>query len=138
MRTLVLAVLLGMADAAAGASTDPQLLTVSWELLRSAGYGHATREHAAFLVMDGRGGLQLVPWPSRAASHRATYRGAIPAGTVAIVHTHPDHLPNPSAGDERVSRRLALPVYVLTRSRVTRTDGERTVQVALGDWNPAR
>lgn len=119
-------------------ASDSRAMTQSWELLRSANYGQATRERSAFLVRDRKGRLELVPWVFGAETMRATYRGAIPAGTVAIVHTHPNAAPYPSRGDAELARRLALPVYVLTRHSVTLTHGSRTELVARGDWNPAR
>jgi hypothetical protein len=141
MRTLiVLVTLLGSMNApAADATLDTQTIALSWELLRTAGYGHSAREHSAFLVARANGDLQLVRWAGEATSMSATYRGAIPAGTVAIVHTHPKSLPNPSYGDVALARKLNLPVYVLTRTSITRTSGGKTTElVAVGDWNPAR
>ena len=141
MRTLiVLVTLLGSMNApAADATIDTRAIALSWELLRTAGYGRSAREHSAFLVASANGELQLVRWRGEATSMSATYRGTIPNGTVAIVHTHPKDLPNPSDGDVALARKLNLPVYVLTRTSITRTNGGRTMErVAAGDWNPAR
>ena len=95
---------------AAEAAAHARMMVLSWDLLRGAGYGLSTREHSAFLVTDANGNLQLVKWPWEATPMRATYRGTIPAGTVAIVHTHPNALPNPSHGDRALasSARLAV------------------------------
>jgi proteasome lid subunit RPN8/RPN11 len=120
-----------------GFSGDHQAMTLSWELLKTAQYGQAAREHAAFLVRKDGGELEMVPWPV-GESHRADYRGSLPAGTIAIIHTHPKFVPNPSNVDEALARRLGVPVYVLTRTGVTRTDGSRIELVARGDWNPTR
>src|SRR5688572_21568521 len=140
MRTLLMLVaLLGtMESLGADPATDFRTLELSWDLLRSASYGQSPKEHAAFLVRDDDGELQLVKWPWGAESRRASYNGAIPVRTVAVVHTHPSHLPNPSHGDAALALRLGLPVYVLTRNRITRTHGGRTELVARGDWNPSR
>jgi hypothetical protein len=140
MRTVIMLVaLLGsMEPVVADGATDAQTLAVSWDLLRDAGYGQSTKERSAFLVTGADGELALVKWPYQATSMRASYRGAIPAGTVAIVHTHPNTVPNPSLGDAALARKLNLPVYVLTRSSVTRTDGRRIQLVVAGDWNPSR
>ena len=140
MRTLIMLVaLLGSVEPlAADASREAQTLALSWDLLRGAGYGQSTKEHSAFLVAGEGGELELVKWPYEATSMRASYRGAIPAGTVAIVHTHPNILPNPSLGDAALARKLNLPVYVLTRSSITRTDGREIQLVVAGDWNPSR
>ena len=139
-KQLVLVTMLATTTAASANEliADHRALTQSWELLRAADYGQSTKERAAFLVRDENGGLKLVPWEFGAESMRATYRGSIPEGTVAIVHTHPNALPYPSRGDKELARRLALPVYVLTRHSVSFTDGSKTELVARGDWNPSR
>lgn len=123
---------------ASDAAPDARTIALSWDLLRSAQYGRATREHGAFLVSDANGELRLVKWSGEATSMSATYRGRIPSGTVAIVHTHPNDLPNPSPGDEALARKLKMPVYVLTRRSITRTRGGGRELVAVGDWNPSR
>ena len=136
---LMLVVLLGtMESIVADTRTDPRTKTLSWELLKTANYGQSSKEHAAFLVLDGDGEMQLVQWPWEAESLRASYKGAIPAGTVAIAHTHPNGLPNPSPGDKALALKLALPLYVLTRSSITMTEGGRTELVVRGDWNPSQ
>lgn len=139
-KQLLLVTLLATASVASANElvSDSRAMTQSWELLRSANYGQSSRERAAFLVRNEEGGLELVPWQFGAESMRAAYRGAVPAGTVAIIHTHPNGLPYPSRGDAELARRLALPVYVLTRHSVSFTDGSRTELVARGDWNPSR
>ena len=136
----MLAVLAGTVRIAAAGQvvTEPRVLVLSWELLRTAGYGQSTREHAAFLVRDDAGELQLASWPWGAESMRASFRGEIPVRAVAIVHTHPNARPEPSHGDIALARKLALPIYVVTRTSVTLTDGRRTAVVARGDWNPMR
>lgn len=140
MRTLmVLVALVGsLKIAAEDAAPDARTIALSWDLLRSAQYGRATREHGAFLVSDANGELRLVKWSGEATSMSATHRGRIPSGTVAIVHTHPNDLPNPSPGDAALARKLNLPVYVLTRRSITRTTGRGMEVVAVGDWNPSR
>jgi proteasome lid subunit RPN8/RPN11 len=54
---------------------------------------------------------------------------------VAILHTHPIYLPLPSNRDMRVAREVAIPVYVITRNRIERTDGGTPVVVVAGDWS---
>ncbi len=113
-------------------------MILAWELLESARYGADSREHGAFLVTDESGQLQLSRWPSGAESLRATYRGEIPRRALAIIHTHPNGRPNPSADDVATVQKLGMAVYVVTRTSVTRTDGRQTTRVAYGDWNPHR
>ena len=113
-------------------------MILAWELLESARYGSDSREHGAFIVIDESGQLQLSRWPSGAESLRATYRGEIPRRALALIHTHPNGRPNPSADDMAMARKLGMAVYVITRTSVTRTDGWQTTHVARGDWNPHR
>ena len=87
------------------------------DLLADAGYGRLTTERAAFLIAEADGGLTLAPWELR-GYHRASYRGVVPERTIAIVHTHPAHLPKPSAHDRAEARRLGMPVVVVTPSGV--------------------
>jgi proteasome lid subunit RPN8/RPN11 len=54
---------------------------------------------------------------------------------VAIIHTHPNWLPLPSKLDVLVARQTAVPVYVLTRTRIARTDGGQPAVVVAGDWS---
>jgi hypothetical protein len=140
MRILIvlLALLGSMEVLVADPAPDARTIALSWELFRSARYGHSKIEHSAFLVIDARGELQLVKWRGEATSSSATYRGTIPVGAVAIVHTHPRTLPNPSVGDAAVARKLNLLVYVLTRNSITRTSGGAMELIFAGDWNPSR
>ena len=139
MRTLtVLVALLGSLNGLAGDAPNARTIELSWDLLRGARYGHATQEHSAFLVSDPNGELRMVKWRVRGTRTSATYLGRIPAGTVAILHTHPNELPNPSYGDAAIARKLDMPVYVITRRRITRTSGGTMELIVAGDWNPSR
>jgi Prokaryotic homologs of the JAB domain len=138
MRTAMLLLLL-VANAGRAAELDrDRMMVLAWDLLGSARYGLDSKEHAAFLVVDERGELQLSRWPWQAESMRASYRGEVPRGAVAVVHTHPNELPNPSGGDIALARKLGIGVYVITRTSITVTDGSRTTRIAYGDWNPHR
>lgn len=115
---------------------EDSVLEQAWELLASAQFGRSRREHAAFIVRGTDGTLALDRWPFAAESARATFRGRVPSGTVAIIHTHPNELEYPSVGDRRLAGRLELPVYVVTRTRISKTDGEAIESIWSGDWNP--
>ena len=138
MRNAVLLLLLVVNAGRASAMDQDRVMVLAWDLLESARFGRDSKEHAAFLVADESGQLHLSRWTGAAESMRATYRGRIPGGAVAIIHTHPHDLPNPSPGDIALAEKLGMTVYVITRTRVTRTDGSRTTNVASGDWNPHR
>ena len=86
-------------------------------LLAEGGYGRFDRERAAFLIRERDGSLTLEPW-SDGGHHHASFRGAIPARTIAILHTHPAKYPEPSAHDHAVAKRLGIPVMAITRRGV--------------------
>lgn len=89
-------------------------------------------ETAAFVVRDADGALSLLAWPDRWRPRCQKYRGPIPAGAIAIVHTHPDRLsPAPSHGDCELARRTRLPVVTLSRWAiwVIEPDAEESVRL---------
>ena len=98
------------------------------DLLARGGYGRLPVEYGGFLVRGSDDALTFIPWP-RGGFQRAGFQGVIPAGALAIVHTHPRELPDPSAHDAKEARRLGLPVVVVTPRAVTVAwpDGERGV-----------
>jgi hypothetical protein len=86
-------------------------------------------ESAAFLVLDDNGEFQMVRWPITNRFHEQTWTGAIPVGTVAVVHTHPAHLPYASTHDRDEARRTGIPIVVLTPGVVTVVDGREGKQL---------
>jgi proteasome lid subunit RPN8/RPN11 len=114
---------------------DPVVHGVMADLLRHARFGMSNTEEAAFLIRNSAGATFFLHWRSDGELNQATWTGPIPAGTVAILHTHPNYLPIPSNRDIRVARVTAIPVYVITRNRIERTDGDKAVVVATGDWS---
>lgn len=85
-------------------------------------------EHAAFIVRTECGGFTFVMWPESVDENSVRWSGGYPHGTVAIVHTHPNWLPMPSRIDIRSAASARVPIYVVTSSRITKTDGS-SVQV---------
>ena len=131
--------LCGTATAHAGdIACSERVVDQSWALLARAQYGFSEREHAAFIVREDDQTLSFVDWPYVAQQAKAQYRGRIPRGTVAIVHTHPNERPVPSPDDVALAQRIALPVYVLTRTEISRTADGRVKTLVVGDWNPER
>ena len=108
---VVLAVLL------LGDLTRPQAAVWYESLLAESGYGRLSREHAAFLIREADGTLTLEPW-ARGSRRHATYRGTVPVGAIAILHTHPHGEPSPSAQDRAEAKRLGMPVVVITTEKV--------------------
>ena len=116
MFALLLAVLLDL--------ESPQAWIWYEQLLAEGGHGRFQSERAAFLIRETGGTLTLAPWPHSGFRH-ASYRGAVPARTIAILHTHPANEPRPSAQDRAEATRLGLPVIVITpRSVVAAMPGE--------------
>ena len=115
---------------------EPQVQTLMRELLSGARSGFEHREEAAFIVRSASGNFYSIEWPSDGQLDSARWSGAFPEGTVAIAHTHPTHLPDPSTIDITVARNVHVPVYVVTHARITRTDGGEPVVV--GEWVSAR
>lgn len=93
---------------------DPCVMNAFAELLKR-GEGILGRlEAAAFLVRDDDGSSRMIMWPQTEFSRKETFRGVIPPGTVAIVHTHPPTMERPSRGDLAEAKRLGLPIYVVS------------------------
>ena len=114
------------------------LLDKSWDLLAAARWGTTHYERAAFATVAPDGRVEFIRWPRSDRELRADFAGTLPAGTIAVVHTHPNCCPLPSEHDSALARRLGIAVYTLTRSAVTFTDGRTTRYIVVGDWNPAR
>jgi hypothetical protein len=76
-------------------------------------------------------------WPHTANLRSEHYEGEIPAGTVALAHTHPLFAERPSKGDVAESMRIRLPIYVITRWHLYVVDpqsGERVALIANRSW----
>ena len=116
---------------------NPKALRIFWKLLERSRYGFSHMEEAAFIVRDANGTVSAIPWPEAGEPNVGRWSGAFPANTVAIVHTHPNWLPLPSDMDARTAARARTQVYVITRARITKTDGRSTTVMINGDWRPA-
>jgi hypothetical protein len=93
----------------------------SEQLSELAAFGRSDRERAAFLVLRGDGTFHCAVWPASNTWHSASWSGAIPFGTVAVMHTHPRHIPQPSTQDMAQARRLDIPVLVVTPGSIAMT-----------------
>lgn len=115
---------------------DPFILKTCWNLVVDAHYGFSHTEEAAFIVRTSTGRFDIVNWSASGGPDSALWVGAFPAGTIAIIHTHPNWVPSPSRIDMRTAARSRVPVYVLTRSRISKTNGSTIEIVTDGDWRP--
>lgn len=130
----------GAAVAVVLLSLDAQQMFLFAELLESAKQLPAGRESAAFLIRDSQRGLYLIRWPESATPRQSTYRGRIPAGAIAIAHTHPElsHLRMPSAHDAALARHTGLDIYVITHAEIWVARGATGNVVRLvsnGSWS---
>src|SRR6476661_664910 len=73
------------------ATCADRILSLGW-------YGMVDWERAAFLRIGERGTFTCEVWPSKLQFRTAHWTGPIPEGTVAVIHSHPRTLPNPSEG----------------------------------------
>jgi hypothetical protein len=108
-----------------------------FESLLEEGYsGMSDFEQGAFVIRMPTGHLAFFRWPSSGKGNRLQWAGALPPNAIAIVHTHPVSLPQPSYTDTLTSRKYGLPVYVITLHRITRVADGAVATVARG-WRGA-
>jgi hypothetical protein len=96
------------------------------------------REVAAFIVRREDGSLNAVIWPQNGRYRSGHYEGPVPAGTVAIAHTHPPEADRrPSRGDIEQAKKIGMPIYVVTRWNLWVADAQGDVHelVARTDWS---
>ena len=107
-------------------------------LLAAAGAGLGEIETAAWLVRGPDGRETLVPWPPASQRKSHAWNRPLPAGAVALLHTHPaSENPRPSVRDRDVARRIRMPVYAISRWAIYRADPDGTVSpVASPCWTP--
>ena len=132
----ILISLLASTPAHAEIADEPEVRRFFWSLIQESGYGFSESEQAAFVVRRNDGSYGFVRWPSSEQHHRAVWKGAFPAGTIAIVHTHPNWIPDPSKTDIRTSQQRGMPVYVVTRLHIRKTTADGGTAVVHGDWRP--
>lgn len=95
-------------------------------------------EVAVFIVREPDGDFTCRLWPNTASRRSERYEGPIPTGTVAIAHSHPYFTPRPSIGDVGESKRLGLPIYVVSRWELNVVDpasGERVRLLHGRSWS---
>lgn len=126
----------GDLDGAAILLEDPRVLVLFEDLFRRAMMGSQDVERAAFLTIE-NGRFSCLLWPASRGFRRESFEGAIPVGTVAIVHTHPNRIPKASLQDRATAKQTGLPLFTLTRTSITMVDphsGIETWPVRRNGW----
>jgi len=119
------------------AAEDQEVLALLQDLAVRGASQPGNFEVAAFIVLKADGAVSCLLWPRSASVQSANYQGRIPDGTVAIAHTHPIYAPEASSGDVAQSKRIGLPIYVLTRLNLSVVDpssGERVALIERKSW----
>jgi hypothetical protein len=135
---LVCSLVYATSSAADERFSDPRVRAFFADVLRLGGFGFLPTERAAFLVVDPDGDYRCVLWVHSPAYQQQSFSGPRPAGTIAIIHTHPKGLPEASSGDRETAIQLALPIIIVTprNIRVVTTTGESTSLVTGRLWAP--
>ena len=123
---------------------DPKVRQYFYDLWRDSGYGSQDTERAAWIIKDSdTSGYVCRRWPWSASWRRETWKGPLPAGTVAQAHTHPSSAsPRPSTGgtksdprDDYTANLIHRPIYVITRNAIWKVDPEGHVTQEEGsNW----
>ena len=113
---------------------DPFVRGALWEMLADARYGFSENEEAMFIIRNADGSFSFQRWDSTGVPHQAQWTAPIPEGVIAIAHTHPNAMPRPSRMDSQTAMRSKIPVYVVTRTRITKTSGLEESTVMKGNW----
>lgn len=112
-----------------GRAPDRKMLAWFAHLVKRQFFGHRRTEAAAFIILDEEGELQCRMWPATNGYRAQRFRGRIPAGAVAIVHTHPrGSSPLPSVEDREQALRSRLPIFVATPRNVTVARNDGTIE----------
>lgn len=118
---------------------DRGVLALFEDLFRRAMMGSQDIERAAFLTIE-NGRFACLLWPASRDFRRETFKGTIPPGTVAIVHTHPNRVAKASVQDRATAKQTGLPLFTITWSNITIVDpltGIETWPVRRTPWHRA-
>jgi hypothetical protein len=113
-------------------AVEKDALSLFADLLgKAAKTGDPDGEMAAFLVREQDGRLRCLLWPRLGRRRSEAFTGLLPLGVIAVVHTHPGVMPEPSRNDRTEAKRLGLPIYVLTRRTVFVADPDTGQSINL-------
>lgn len=106
-------------DDGSGVLRDRSALVCFAHLVKQSYSGFATFESAAFLVLQADHSLRCIDWPSTHGFKQAQWSGPMPAGVVAMAHTHPLSTPFASPDDIKLAKRIGMPIFVLTPNMIS-------------------
>jgi hypothetical protein len=113
----------------------------AYNLFQASAFGNDRREHSMWVISkDGQ--YSFVRWPWSAETNKEIWKGPVPDGAVAIVHTHPTGTSQqPSSGDRdlatgKQSKNIKMPVYVLHKNGIWKADpgGGKDIRVRDYRW----
>ena len=124
-------------------TSNEKVLKMLYCLWKSGGYGNPRTERSMWIT-ETNGEFGSKQWPWSAESGQETWKGPIPANTIADAHTHPNVMdPKPSTrggntgrGDQGSADATNLPFYVVTRDAIWKAvPGDKNpTQVAGSGW----
>jgi hypothetical protein len=116
-------------------ATPPKLGKVFFDLFQASQTGDREAERAGFVTRDTNGEISFVAWPATAERRSASFNGIPPPNTIAIAHTHPDGMPDPSRHDIEESMRIRLPIYVVARTAISRVNVDGSISRIIEGMN---
>ena len=120
---------------------DEKLLPILRAVYARSGFRYNQYETAAFVSVAADGQYRCTMWPFQPLWHGQQFRGTVPEGTIAIVHTHPKGFDRPSGQDVAESKRTGYTFYVISFWCIYRIDPStgRIVAVIRNDiWTRER
>lgn len=115
---------------------DRQTMARIGGLLAASGFSRLG-ERGAFIVNTDQG-FAWIPWSDGGDFHHVAFRGKVPSRCLAVIHTHPISIPDPSPGDRHEAKRLGLPIVAVTpRSlAVVWPDGDQaSLPIMIDEWH---
>ena len=93
-------------------------------------------ENAVWVLINSEGQYEFKRWLHTPLLGKQQWKGPIPKGTIAQVHTHPDALnARPSHQDQSLARQIEMPIYTLSREGIWKVSKDGTItQESQAAW----
>jgi hypothetical protein len=112
----------------------------AFRLFEASGFGSAPTERSMWVISkDGKYSFIVWPWSAEAGKER--WKGSVPQGAVAVIHTHPTaKSERPSPGDHDLAdgkqdSRIRMPVYVLHRNGIWKAVPSAKEPIQMRDYH---